>query len=188
MWYNIFRTTMNKQMKLNNLYLIIATLMFGISNAGFIVKIPLEQLGGGNLPDKSITFTNGDTETVEPTEPEPGHYEISLSIYIQNSGNNILYNGVSQPGASNAESSYLDLSSNTFYLSKDYENYFWRDGEYLEYIPNVGAYIDFNGTGSFCIISNISETSSGTTYSCSNTVQSIMSNEIIHVILTKRTN
>lgn len=188
MWYNIFRTTMNKQMKLNNLYLIIATLMFGISNAGFIVKIPLEQLGGGNLPDKSITFTNGDTETVETKEPEPGNYEVSITISIQNSGNNILYNGVSQPGFSNAESSYLDLSSNTFYLSKDYENYFWRDGEYTEFAPNVGGYIDFNGTGGFCQISNVSETSSGTTYSCSNRINFTPNNNLINTLLLKRNN
>ncbi|HHX1497507.1 TPA: hypothetical protein ACU6IV_003537 [Pseudomonas aeruginosa] len=159
------------------------------SLAEFSIKIPLEMNNGGSLPNNSISLNNSDEpELIEQTEPEPASYEVSLTIYIQNSGNNTLYNGVSQPGFSNAESSYLDLSSNTFYLSKDYENYFWRDGEYTESAPNVGGYIDFNGTGGFCQISNVSETSSGTTYSCSNTINISPNNSLINTLLLKRTN
>ncbi|HEQ2037037.1 TPA: hypothetical protein VEP96_004780 [Pseudomonas aeruginosa] len=159
------------------------------SFADFSVKIPLEINNGGSLPNNSIIFNNSDEpEPIEQTEPEPGNYEVSMTISIQNSGNNTLYNGVSQPGFSNAESSYLDLSSNTFYLSKDYENYFWRDGEYTEFAPNVGGYIDFNGTGGFCQISNVSETSSGTTYSCSNRINISPNNSLINTLLLKRTN
>ncbi len=172
---------------MNKLLLTILALTIStVSLADYMVKIPLEISQGGSLPNGSIILVNN-TEP-ELTEPEPGSYEIALSMYVQNSGDNVSFNGVSQPGYSNAESSSFNMNTQQFFISIDYEGYFWNNPAFEQYAPNVGGLIQFDGTSSFCQISTVATTGSGTTYSCKNTVAPISDNGILLITFYKRTN
>ncbi len=122
----------------------------------------------------------------QPTNPT---YDMALSIYVRDSGNNSIFNGVSVDGMGNAESSYFNMSNDTFFLAKEYESYFWRDGQHLDYIPNVGGYIQFDGKAQDCIIASLNESAAGTTYQCDRDINfAADSNEVINVIFARRTN
>ncbi|WP_132577658.1 hypothetical protein [Pseudomonas aeruginosa] len=130
-------------------------------------------------------------EPEAPIEPEApvGSYEASMSIYVQNAGDNVNFNGVSQSGYSNAESSHFNSSTNQFFLSNTYEGYFWNNNASLEqYAPNVGGLIQFDGKGVDCLISQINTSASGSLYTCSNDVEFTSGSELINVVFYKRTN
>lgn len=131
----------------------------------------------------SISYL-GECSAQEPVNPT---YDTTMSIYIS-SADGVVFNGVSAQGFSNAESSYFNMSNDTFFLAKEYEGYFWRDGQYTDYIPNVGGLIQFDGKAQDCQIASVSESASGTTYTCSNDINFSTSGETINVVFYRRTN
>jgi len=82
----------------------------------------------------SISYL-GECSAQEPAEEENEEedvnptFDMALSIYI-NSSDSVVFNGVSVDGMSNAESSHFNMSNDTFFLAKEYESYFWRDGQH----------------------------------------------------------
>ncbi len=133
--------------------------------------------------------SGNEPEAPEAPEAPAASYEVSMSIYVQNSGDNIIFNGVSQPSYSNAESSNFNSSTNQFFLSNTYEGYFWNNNASLEqYAPNVGGLIQFDGKGVDCLISQINTSASGSLYTCSNDVEFTAGSELINVVFYKRTN
>jgi len=141
----------------------------------------------------SISYL-GECEALPPVEEEEAEeeaenptFDMALSIYI-NSSDSVVFNGVSVDGMSNAESSHFNMSNDTFFLAKEYESYFWRDGQHLDFIPNVGGLIQFDGKAQDCQIASVSESASGTTYTCSNDINFSTSGETINAVFYRRTN
>jgi len=131
----------------------------------------------------SISYL-GECSAQEPVNPT---YDTTMSIYIS-SADGVNFNGVSAQGFGNAETSYFNMNNDTFFLAKEYEGYFWRDGQYLDYIPNVGGLIQFDGKAQDCQIASVSESASGTTYTCSNDINFSTSGETINAVFYRRTN
>lgn len=138
----------------------------------------------------SISYL-GECEALPPVEEEEEAenptFDMALTIYISSS-DGVVFNGVSVDGMSNAESSHFNMSNDTFFLAKEYESYFWRDGQHLDFIPNVGGLIQFDGKAQDCQIASVSESASGTTYTCSNDINFSTSGETINAVFYRRTN
>jgi hypothetical protein len=140
----------------------------------------------------SISYL-GECEALPPVEEEAEEeaenptFDMALTIYISSS-DGVVFNGVSVDSLTNAESSHFNMNNDTFFLAKEFASYFWRDGQHLDFIPNVGGLIQFDGKAQDCQIASVSESALGTTYTCSNDINFSTSGETINAIFYRRTN
>lgn len=167
---------------------IIAMTISSLAFAEYSMKVPMEVAQGGTLDNGSIKFVTASENGVEnPSNPAPT-YDMAVTIFVQNIGDNVTFSGVSQPGFSNAESSYFNMTTNQLFIGNTYENYFWGNPEYASYAPNVGGLIQFDGKGVDCKIASVSNSGSGTLYTCENDVEFSAGSELINVVLYRKTN
>lgn len=133
----------------NKILILVAGISFGIINADYMAKVPLEQNTGGSLPNGSINFSN----TIPVVPPTPTDLNDWTGCRYSAPGNTYGYYIRTVEHPSGYSSSYGGYAENGIYQYPATSDYLWDEYTTRRTIlEQDGSPSGFFSTGTFTIL------------------------------------